>query len=31
MKTTKEMIAVMQAFADGKEIEFAPNCYTNKI
>lgn len=31
MKTTKEMIAVMQAFADGKEIEFYPNFYTNKI
>lgn len=31
MKTTKEMIAVMQAFADGKEIEFSPNFYTDKI
>lgn len=31
MKTIQEMIAVMQAYADGKEIELAPNCYTNKI
>ena len=25
MKTTKEMIAVMQAYEDGKEIEFKPH------
>ena len=31
MKTTKEMIAVMQAYEDGKEIELVPNCYTDKI
>ena len=31
MKTLEEKIAVMQAFKDGKEIEFAPNCFTNKI
>ena len=31
MKTIEEKIAVMQAYADGKEIEFAPNCFTNKI
>lgn len=30
MKTTQEMIAVMQAYVDGKEIELAPNCYANK-
>ena len=31
MKTTKEMIAVMQAHADGKEIESANNSLTDKI
>ena len=30
MKTTKEMIAVMQAFENGAEIECALNCYVNK-
>ena len=31
MKTTQEMIAVMQAYVDGKEIESANNSFTDKI
>ena len=30
MKTTQEMIAVMQAYTDGKEIEFRQRCDVNK-